>query len=60
VDSALEEVFEELLAQDPTGVRMATTIRNTLDQLYDGQHTGRYRGHRDAGLRLPLRLINYG
>ena len=42
-DSALEEVVAELLALDPDGSRMATTIRNTLDQLYDGQHTGRYR-----------------
>ncbi|XBB67475.1 NaeI family type II restriction endonuclease [Nocardioides sp. WV_118_6] len=42
-DSALEEVVAELLDLDPDGSRMATTIRNTLDQLYDGQHTGRYR-----------------
>lgn len=42
-DGALEEVYSELKAADPDGSRMARTIRNTLDQLYDGQHTGRYR-----------------
>lgn len=42
-DSALEEVVEALRGLDPDGSRMASTIRNTLDQLYDGQHTGRYR-----------------
>jgi hypothetical protein len=42
-DRALEEVYSELKAMDPDGSRMAKTIRNTLDQLYDGQHTGRYR-----------------
>jgi hypothetical protein len=42
-DSALEEVFSALIEMDPDGYRMAATIRNTLDQLYDGQHTGRYR-----------------
>jgi Restriction endonuclease NaeI len=42
-DSALEEVLSALISLDPDGSRMAVTIRNTLDQLYDGQHTGRYR-----------------
>lgn len=42
-DDALELVFEELLSLDADGKRMATTLRNTLDQLYDGQHTGRFR-----------------
>lgn len=42
-DTALEAVLASLRAADPDGSRMATTIRNTLDQLYDGQHTGRYR-----------------
>jgi hypothetical protein len=42
-DIALEEVYAELKAADPDGKRMAMTLRNTLDQLYDGQHTGRYR-----------------
>jgi hypothetical protein len=43
VDDALDEVVAELRSMDPDGSRMATTLRNTLDQLYDGQHTGRYR-----------------
>lgn len=43
MDQALIEVVEALRAMDPDGSRMARTIRNTLDQLYDGQHTGRYR-----------------
>lgn len=42
-DAALEEVLASLQAADPDGSRMAMTIRNTLNQLYDGQHTGRYR-----------------
>lgn len=42
-DSALEEVVAALRDLDPDGTRMARTLRNTLDQLYDGQHTGRYR-----------------
>lgn len=42
-DSALDEVVAALRALDPDGTRMARTLRNTLDQLYDGQHTGRYR-----------------
>lgn len=42
-DSRLEAVYEAILLQDPDGARMAGVIRGTLDQLYDGQHTGRYR-----------------
>lgn len=42
-DDPLLEVVEALVAMDPDGSQMATTLRNTLDQLYDGQHTGRYR-----------------
>ena len=42
-DSALEDVVRALVALDPDGSRMASTIRKTLDQLYNGQHTGRYR-----------------
>jgi len=42
-DSTLEEVYENLACLDPDGSRMARVLRETLDQLYDGQHTGRYR-----------------
>lgn len=42
-DSALEEVYEVLISEDPDGSRTARVLRETLDQLYDGQHTGRYR-----------------
>ena len=42
-DPALVEVFEALRNHDPDGARMAKTLRETIDQLYDGQHTGRYR-----------------
>ena len=42
-DSALEQVLAALLATDRFTERLAQTIRLTLDQLYDGQHTGRYR-----------------
>jgi hypothetical protein len=36
-------VMADLRQRDPTGERMAQVLRNTLDQLYDGQRTGRYR-----------------
>lgn len=42
-DSAIAEVRTELLALDPDGSRMAAVFRRTFDQLYDGQHTGRYK-----------------
>lgn len=42
-DQDLERVASELLRVDPDGERTATVLRKTLDQLYDGQHTGRYR-----------------
>lgn len=42
-DPELEAVVAELLAEDPDGRRTATVLRETLDQLYDGQRTGRYR-----------------
>jgi len=41
-DAALDEVVARLRAADPNGSRAATTFRSTYDQLYDGQHTGRY------------------
>lgn len=30
-------------AQDPNGERIAGVLRETIDQLYDGQRTGRYK-----------------
>lgn len=43
VDSPLEEVYEWIIGQDPAGSRIANVFRETFDQLYDGQRTGRYR-----------------
>nr|WP_268248725.1 NaeI family type II restriction endonuclease [Actinoplanes ianthinogenes] len=37
---ALERALREL---DPTGTRMATILRRTLDRQYDGANTGRYK-----------------
>lgn len=42
-DPALDAVYSDLVLADPAGDRIAMTLRKTLDQLYDGQHTGRYR-----------------
>lgn len=42
-DPAIAEVRAQLLALDPDGSRMAAVFRRTFDQLYDGQHTGRYK-----------------
>lgn len=42
-DPELEAVTAEILRLDPLGQRTAAVLRDTLDQLYDGQHTGRYR-----------------
>lgn len=42
-DPEVKRVGKFLLALDPTGERTAGVIRRTIDQLYDGQHTGRYR-----------------
>jgi Restriction endonuclease NaeI len=41
-DSALDAVEAELYSVDPSGERTARVLRDTLDQLYDGQHTGRW------------------
>lgn len=41
-DIGVSEVVKELRALDPDGARMAKVFRATFDQLYDGQHTGRY------------------
>ena len=43
MDRELETVAAEIRCLDPLGERIATVLRDTLDQLYDGQHTGRYR-----------------
>lgn len=41
-DPELDLVEAELYRLDPTGDRVATVLRATYDQLYDGQHTGRW------------------
>lgn len=41
-DVELDAVRDELYRLDPSGDRVATVLRDTLDQLYDGQHTGRW------------------
>lgn len=41
-DADLSDVVAELKLLDPDGSRMAKVFRATFDQLYDGQHTGRY------------------
>lgn len=41
-DPELEAVLGKLRALDPDGCRTAAVLRATLDQLYDGQRTGRY------------------
>lgn len=42
-DAELDTVVAHLKRLDPGGDRTALVLRDTLDQLYDGQHTGRYR-----------------
>jgi hypothetical protein len=42
-DPELYAVQSELYSIDPTGDRIADVLRDTFDQLYDGQHTGRWR-----------------
>jgi len=42
-DAELDAVEAELCALDPTGDQVATVLRDTLDQLYDGQRTGRWK-----------------
>lgn len=42
-DPELDAVVAQLRNEDPDGRRTATVLRDTLDQLYDGQRTGRYR-----------------
>jgi hypothetical protein len=43
VDTELEVVANEIRKLDSDGLRTAQVLRDTLDQLYDGQRTGRYR-----------------
>jgi hypothetical protein len=42
-DRAIRAVATEVLSLDPTGSRTAAVLRQTFDQLYGGQRTGRYR-----------------
>lgn len=42
-DQILEWTHETIWHADPDGTRAASVFRSTFDQLYDGQHTGRYR-----------------
>jgi Restriction endonuclease NaeI len=41
-DAELDAVEAELYRLDPTGDQVAMVLRDTLDQLYDGQRTGRW------------------
>ena len=41
-DPELDLVQAELDRLDPRGRQFAAVLRDTLDQLYDGQHTGRW------------------
>ena len=41
-DEGVRRVFTRLRKADPDGSRIAKLMRQTLDQLYDGQRTGRY------------------
>ena len=41
-DEELDRVAHELLRLDPEGMRVANVIRETFDQLLDGQRTGRW------------------
>jgi hypothetical protein len=43
IDSELEAVGLEIRKLDPNGLSTGRVLRDTLDQLYDGQRTGRYR-----------------
>ncbi|WP_169734127.1 NaeI family type II restriction endonuclease [Hamadaea tsunoensis] len=41
-DADLEALARALLRLDPDGTRFAAVLRRSLDQMYDGQHTGRF------------------
>ncbi|MFF5479861.1 NaeI family type II restriction endonuclease [Streptomyces sp. NPDC012935] len=42
LDAELQTVHSELSRMDPEGERFATVLRNTIDQLLNGEVTGRY------------------
>lgn len=42
-DPVRDEVYWRFFNADPGGHRSSKVIRDTFDQLYDGQHTGRFR-----------------
>jgi hypothetical protein len=42
-DSELIRVAAFMRGRDPDGIRTAAIVRQTYDQIYDGQRTGRYR-----------------
>ncbi|MFM9454509.1 NaeI family type II restriction endonuclease [Streptomyces europaeiscabiei] len=42
VDPELDRVYEHIKALDPTGRRFARVLRDTIDQLLNGEVTGRY------------------
>ena len=41
-DAELTAVEAALYRLDPTGGAVASVLRDTFDQLYDGQHSGRW------------------
>lgn len=43
LDPARDAVVETFADADPDGTRAARVFRETFDQLYDGQHSGRFR-----------------
>lgn len=43
LDPQRDAIAEAFFAADPDGARLGRVFRDTLDQLYDGQHTGRFR-----------------
>jgi len=59
-DPELDEVEAELGRLDPVGSLIAGVLRDTLDQLYDGQHTGRQvEPHRLVLLGRRWYLVGY-
>lgn len=42
IDVEIDDLESILRSLDPDGTRTARVLRSTIDQLYDGQHTGRY------------------
>ena len=42
-DGAIDRVRDAVLALDSDGMRTAQVLRETYDQIYNGQYTGRYR-----------------